>query len=355
MASGTAVAGVAGCLGGNGGGDSDADGGSEQESAEITLAYSGQDGSAHDQGAKMLRDAVEERSDGRLEISLACCQQAGGPAQIAESVDGGTLDMGISATNNLAGLTPAWLFTQLPYLWADHSNAFEFFNEAEEMETIVEPLVEETLANIEVMSYWGSNGGSLRHLHFSGDSTPTVPSEVDGEEIRVTESPIEFTTVQEWGFNPQSIAWSETMSAMREGVVEGIHLHYWWLWDDDVYEEINYTVETYTQDSPAALYINDDSWDRLSADLQEILEDAIEEVTPQQIEVDQSQGAEGKRMAQETNEDLTIYEPTEEEMAEWMEVTEPVYDEWLGEPGVSEEIVEAALEFQDHSVPGVDL
>lgn len=342
--SGIGFTGLAGCLSSDG----------DEQTTTINLAYSAQEGSPHDEGAKLLSDTVEEETDGDIEFNLNCCQTAGGPAEIAESVNTRTLDMGISAVNNLAGLTNAWLFTQLPYLWSEHEALFEFFNNADIM-TDVNEMAYEDLDNIEIKSYWGSNGGSLRHLHFTNDSTPTVPSDAAGEQIRVTESPIEQTTVNEWGFNATSIAWEETMPAIQQGVVDGIHLHYGWFYDDGVYEETNYTVETFTQDSPAVVYINRDSWDSLSSDHQEIIDETINEVTQEQIEIDLAHGEERKERSQEERPELTIHETTDDELNEWMQVVEPVYTQWLGEEGVSEEVVKAALNFQDYTPPGIEL
>jgi len=363
------VGALAGCAGGGGGG-SGGDGGEmtttaqasqEQDSYTLNLAESATQESAHFRGTELLAETIEENSDGRISVDVVCCQNAGGPPEITSSVNSGTLDMGVSAVNNLANLTDAWLFVQLPYLWSDHENLYGFWSEnygdggrGEIVERVHEAVYED-LPNIEILDYWGSNGGSMRHMHFSDDSTPVVPTDGSGQQIRVTESPIEGSTVGNWNFSSTPVAWSETTSAMQQGVVQGIHIHYWWLYASGMFEEINYTVETQTQDSPAILHINSDSWSQLPSDLQEVVTSSVAEVTPQQIEMDLEQGAEAKRMIQEENSEIEIYSPTEGELEEWQQVTEPTYDEWLGADGVPEEFVTSALEFQDHDVPGVEL
>jgi TRAP-type C4-dicarboxylate transport system substrate-binding protein len=363
------VGALAGCAGGGGGG-SEGDGGEmtttaqasqDQDSYTLNLAESATQESAHYRGTELLAETIEENSDGRISVDVVCCQNAGGPPEITSSVNSGTLDMGVSAVNNLANLTDAWLFVQLPYLWSDHENLYGFWSEnygdggrGEVVERVHEAVYED-LPNIEILDYWGSNGGSMRHMHFSDDSTPVVPTDGSGQGIRVTESPIEGSTVGNWNFSSTPVAWSETTSAMQQGVVQGIHIHYWWLYASGMFEEINYTVETQTQDSPAILHINSDSWGQLPSDLQEVVTSSVAEVTPQQIEMDLEQGAEAKRMIQEENSEIEIYSPTDSELEEWQQVTEPTYDEWLGEDGVPEEFVTSALEFQDHDVPGVEL
>lgn len=341
------LTGIAGCLdaGGDGGGN---------ESSTIILGYSGQEGSPQDEGARLLRDTIQEKSDGDIEVNVNCCQQVGGPVEVLESTQQQTLDMGISAVNNITEFSRAWLFTQLPYLWEEHKNMYNFFNEADVMDDVNEK-AHEDISNINILGYMGSNGGSLRHLHFTNDSTPKVPSDAQGEEVRVTESPIERTTVNEWGFNATQISWEETISAMREGVVDGIHLHYGWFYDDGVYELANYSVETFTQDSPCAIYVNSGKWESLPSDHTEVIQESLDEVIPQQIEIDLEHGEKRKEDALNENSNLTIHETTDDELKEWMEVTEPVYDQWVGEEGVSEEVVKAALDFQDYEVPGVDL
>lgn len=366
------LAGCAGDSGGSGDGGSEGSNGGNggattaqqtepQDTYTLNLAESATTESAHYKGTELLAETIQEKSDGRIEVDVICCQNAGGPPEITRSVNSGTLDMGVSAVNNLANLTPAWLFVQLPYLWSDHENLYGFWSEnygdsgRGDIVQQVHERASQDLPNVEILDYWGSNGGSMRHMHFSDDSTPTAPSGVSGQQIRVTESPIEGSTVSNWNASATPVAWSETTSAMQQGVVQGIHIHYWWLFASGMFEEINYTVETRTQDSPAILQINSDSWNQLPSDLQDVVTSAVAEVTPQQIQMDLEQGEKAKSMIREEKSDIEIHTPSESELEQWQQVTAPVYDEWLGETGVPEEYVKNALEFQNHSVPGVDL
>lgn len=340
------LTGLAGCFSGGGGGDDDR--------SQLAFALSGNQGSAHYEGAQLLADTVEEKSDGELTLDVICCQQAGGPPEITQSVQSGSLDIGLSAVNNLAGLTPAWLVSQLPYLWKSHQDMYEFWNNADVVEDINQRAYQD-LDNIEVLSYWGSNGGSMRHLHFTSNPDAQTPDDLDGQKIRVTESPIEQSTIDQWNLSPSPIAWSETVSAMQQGTVSGIHIHYFWLYNSDMFEQIKYTVETATQDSPAVVHMNKDTLDNLSEDKKNILNESISEVTPQQIDMDIQQGEEAKNTIQEENPDIEIYTPTDEELSEWQSAASSVYDEWLGEDGVAEDTVKAILEYQDYQPPGVDI
>jgi TRAP-type C4-dicarboxylate transport system substrate-binding protein len=348
--------------GSSGGGGTTTSGGSEeQDTYTLKMAESATQANPHYKGSKMLAETVNEKSDGRIQLDVICCGKAGGPPQITKSINSGTLDMGVSAVNNLAGLTDAWLFIQLPYLWKDHENLYDFWSEAYgpggqgEIVSEINQKAKENLPNVNILEYWGSGGGSMRHMHFSNDSKPKVPSDADGEKIRVTESPVEKTTVSEWGFSPTPIAWTETTPAMKQGVIQGIHLHWWWLHNSGMYEQINYSVKTYTQDSPSILQINNESWNSLPSDLQDVMMESVKEVTPKQIETDMGSGQEARKMVEEKNSDIEIYEPTDSELAKWQEVTSPAYDEWIGKSGVKREYIETALNFQDHSVPGIDL
>lgn len=346
---------LAGCVGDGGDGGSTDGGEDEQDTYTLKLAEAANEANAHFKGSERLAELAEEKSDGRLDIDVICCQQAGGPPQITQKVQEGTLDLGLSAVNNLAGLTPAWNFVQLPYLWEDHEGLYGFVNEADIMEQVNEKAYE-NLDNILINSYWGSGGGSFRHLHFSSDSTPKVPSDAQGEKIRVTESPVERANVGEWGYSPTPVAWSETVPAMKQGTVAGIHIHWWWLWDSGMWEQINYTVKTETQDSPAILHSNRETWNQLPSDLQDVLTEAIEEAGEYQRQQDLDQGSVAEQnIKDEKGDDIEIYEPTDDEIEEWRSITGPVYDEWVGKEGVPEDVVKAALDFQDYSVPGVDL
>jgi TRAP-type C4-dicarboxylate transport system substrate-binding protein len=344
-ASSLGVAGMAGCLSSGGGDDG---------TSQLTFAISGNKESAHYKGAELLADTVKSKSDGELTLDVVCCQQAGGPPQITQSVESGTLDMGLSAVNNLAGLTSAWLFSQLPYLWKTHQDMYDFFNNADIVEEINEKAYED-LSNISVKAYWGSNGGSMRHVHYTSNTGAKVPSDNANKRLRVTESPIEQATINQWGLSPSPIAWSETVSAMKQGTVSGIHIHYWWLYNSSMYEQIEYTVETETQDSPAVVHANQNSLDRLTDGQKTALNEAISEVTPKQIESDLEQGQRAKDLIKENNPDIEIYQPTDEELSEWQSAASSVYDEWVGKEGVEENIVSEVLSYQDYQPPGVDI
>lgn len=339
------IAGIAGCLGSSG---------SDSAPSQLTFALSGNKESAHYEGAQMLADAVESKSDGELTLDIIGSQQAGGPPEITQSVQSGTLDMGLSAVNNLAGLTSAWLFSQLPYLWETHENMYDFFNNADVIEDVNSRAYED-LTNIEAHAYWGSNGGSKRHVHYTSDTGARVPSDNENQRLRVTESPIEGATIDQWGLSPSPIAWSETVSAMKQGTVSGIHIHYWWLYNSSMYEQIEYTVETATQDSPAVVHSNRSSLDRLTDTQRSALDEAISEVTPKQIQLDLDQGQEAKDLIQENNSDIDIYQPTDSELAEWQDAASPVYDEWVGQEGVEENVISEVLSFQDYEPQGVSL
>lgn len=356
---GAGLTGLAGCvsLGGSGGSSGESSNtsggpGSSSEETTLKLAYSANQRNALHKGAEMLAETVEEKSDGRLKLDLICCQKAGGPPQIMKSTQQGTMDMGFGAVNNLAGLTNAWNFCQLPYLWKDHQSMYDFWNEADVIAE-VNAKAKETLDNVLIKSYFGSGGGSFRHLHVSSDSRFEVPSGTNNQKMRVTESPVEKATVGNWGFSPSPIAWSETVSAMKQGIVEGIHIHYWWLFESGMYQSINYTVETFTQDSPSLVYINKNAYNRLPSDLQEILDESIEEVTPKQLELDIEQGKTGKREIEESG--VEIYSPTKSELRQWQMAASETYDEMMGTKGIDEKFVKAALDFQNYSPPGVDL
>ena len=69
----------------------------------------------------IFQDLVAERSEGRLKIEYFPDSAMGDEREIAESVNMGTLEMGIISGAYMAVYAPDWYVTDLPYVFADRS------------------------------------------------------------------------------------------------------------------------------------------------------------------------------------------------------------------------------------------
>jgi len=65
---------------------------------------------------------------------------------------------------------------------------------------------------------WGKNG----YREPTNSKRPVrKPEDLDGLKIRVVDSPISIGTLRALGANPVSVNWSETLTALQQGTVDG--------------------------------------------------------------------------------------------------------------------------------------
>lgn len=219
---GVSLAGCTGSEGGGGGGD----GGSE--TLEFRWCHSTgppeRHAWAHDSlspwGIWRLADMLDERSDGELQLKTIGEGQICHDGNSVGKINEGVVKMGGASLENSSGFVPANAVWTIPYTFPGDDP--------------LDPSIPYThMAEETWKRYWvplAKEQGILplyfpiqqpRQLYMAEEETITHPDQIEGMTFRRTLAETARITFEQWGGNPIEVEFSNIVSGMREGMLDG--------------------------------------------------------------------------------------------------------------------------------------
>ncbi|GAK10672.1 DctP family TRAP transporter solute-binding subunit [Geomicrobium sp. JCM 19039] len=242
--------------------------GNQSEQVVLKFAYELPQSHPWGQGAERFKEIVEEESDGEIQVQLYGGGQLGDSGrEVQESVAIGTIEMGLSSTP-LEQMNPYQEIFSLPYIFLNREHAWASLD-SEAGDMVGEHLLE---YNLQHLAFWEDGfrqvTNSVRPIE--------MPEDFDGLRIRVPESPVRMATFSALGSNPLPMSFSEVFTALQQGTVHGQENPLPVIVNSSFYDVQPYLTLTNHVYSPASLFINEDTWQNLSAEHQHIIQTAAE-------------------------------------------------------------------------------
>ena len=281
---------LAACGSGNAGSTSAAAGSSAAASSSAASSDMGQSVTLHMGGGltqqspqyeswQEFAKAVNEQSNGTINISLDLSGALGSDREIIEGVMNGSIEMMHMSDGSCATVITETGFVALPFLFPSRADAEKtYFNG--ELGTIYRDIMEKNniviLGNlIEGDPRWISN--SVREIQ--------APNDLKNLKIRVMDNPMWISYFTKLGCNPVAMSVSEVAAALQQGVIDGqdngpLNTYFYGFYDFQKYM-------TKTNHGYAANYIciNKDVFNSLSAKQQEILKSCADQYSAQAYQV----------------------------------------------------------------------
>ncbi len=281
------------------------------------------------QAAQKFADLVKERSGGKINIKCYFAGQLFAGMQTNEFLilRQGVADFAVGSTINWSTTIKELNLFSLPFFFPDYKqlDAVEAGEPGKKIYSIIE---EKGVLGLG----WGENG----YRELTNSKRPVrKPEDLEGLKIRVVGSPIFIDTFRAMGGNPVSINWSEALTALQQGTVDGqenpvvsIIIPYK-LWEMQKYATIwHYTID------PLILSVSKITWDTFDAKDKEIISKAgLEAMAWNKKEA--RHGLEGTTEAIDTLKskgmDVAVFTPKDMEV--FKAKTKSVYDKWIKEIG----------------------
>jgi tripartite ATP-independent transporter DctP family solute receptor len=230
---------------------------------DLKLGHFAPDGHPCDVAAKQFKQNVEKRTNGAVKIALYGNNALGSPPEVLEQVLLGTVDMSLSGQDQLAVKLPFYDVISTPFAFKNYETADKVidgdFRIWAEQELLKKDLIH--LSDWE----WG-----FRQLTNSKHSV-SVPADMKGMKIRTPPAFAYQAFVEAAGGTPVTIAFSELVMAMKQGVVDGQENPIGTIYSLKLYESQKYmTIVNYTYSSMVHV-VSKRSWDKLSPEQQTIV------------------------------------------------------------------------------------
>ena len=200
------------------------------------------------------------------------------------ALDSGTVDIIITDASNFSTYDPKMGISALPFQFADFEEAWAF------MDSEVEAEAEAGLLdyNMRVLAHY-CNG--FRCVTNNKGPIET-PDDMKGMLIRTPENPVIMATMTALGANPQPLAFSELYQALNQGTYDAQENPIPVIYNNQLYEVQDYLSVTNHIYSGMCFTIAESTWNKLSAEQQEIVAAAAQASADYDREMNKAQSDE---------------------------------------------------------------
>lgn len=264
---------LAACGGGNSSGGSTGNDGEEKivlKMANITQAN-------HELSLTLERigQKLEERTDGRITAKYFPAGQLGNEADMMQQLNTGSLDMGNITTAQLSNSSAAFGAWLMPFLVDNHEQAYELWTSEESMK-LFDTLTDENVKGL------GYSSSGFRYIL---STKPVVGvNDFNGYKLRTTPSPTILDYYKELNAAPTPMPLTEVYTALQTGVIDGIDIDS----ESVTAEKLTEIAKDLTPSKhmywAGAILINQDLWNRLSEEDQQLIQEVVNEATKENAE-----------------------------------------------------------------------
>lgn len=236
------------------------------ETVVYKLGHIAAPGTAYDNFANEFKRLVEERSNGRYEIDVYPAGQLGVDRELMESLQIGNVQFTIITASDINQFVPEMAVQDLPYLFRDwnHVEAFLDSDTAQEMYGLTDSVGMTTLTFMP---------RGFRHVT-SNIAPIKTPADLKGLKIRVAESETYIDTFKALGANAQAMAWGEVFTALQQKTIDAHENTVVTTRDYKIDEVQKYMSETGHFFAFAALQMNKNLLEGMSAEDQAMFREA---------------------------------------------------------------------------------
>lgn len=278
-----------------------------------------------------FKEKLEKESDGQIEVEIYPNGSLfGSDREAIEAVQLGNVEMTIPAVAPLASFNDHFMVFDLPFLFNDNEAAYRALD-GEVGDILMKELEEKNLKGLA----FGENG--FRHM--SNNKGPvTQPSDLKGLKFRTLENPLHTDTFKAFGANASPFAFGELYTALQQGTYDAMESPISLYYLNKFYEvqsDLTLTGHVY---AATILLMNNDFYNSLPENLQEIVTNAAEEYSTEQRKIAQQQDKEFMDTLKDLGMKIHEMEPEQREL--FRKATESVYEKYT--PIIGEDLVEKA-------------
>jgi tripartite ATP-independent transporter DctP family solute receptor len=230
---------------------------------ELKLGHFGSDTHPSHIAATQFANNVEKRTNGEVKIAIYPNNALGSPPEVLEQVIMGVVDMSLSGQDQLAKHVSLFDTVSIPFSLSSYEHADRVLDG---------PFLEWAVPEVEKIGlvYLSSWEWGFRQL--TNSKLPIMsPADMKGLKIRTPPAMTYQAAMEALGANVQTIAFSELVMAMRQGVVDGQENPIGVIYNLKLYESQKYiSIINYLYSSMCHV-VSKDVWDSLTPEQQTII------------------------------------------------------------------------------------
>lgn len=219
--------------------------------------------------AVKFQELVSDRTEGAVTIEIYPNASLGDERTLLEGMQIGTVDMGVITNGPVANFVEEMAVFELPFLFSSPEDAYAVLDG---------PIGQELLDKLSEVNLKGLAYAERGFRNLTNSERPVKhPDDIDGLRVRVMENPVYVDTFRELGANAVPMAWTEALTAMQQGTIDGQEnpvnvVHSFKL--NETQGFMTMSRHTY---APAIFVMGMPVWNRLPEAAQDVIEQAAQE------------------------------------------------------------------------------
>lgn len=273
---------------------------------------------------KAFAKIVEQRSGGELKVELYSSAQLFKDSEVPEAVGGGAIEAGSAFLGRFADQVPAVDVVAIPFMFDNETHIRASVARGSKMRTILDHAILQH-SNNRVL-WWQAYG---RNIYLSKGAPVVTPSDIRGERVR-TYGKVQSWTVETLGGTPLLLSGSQQFDAYRRGAVDIGMTGASAVKSRKLYEVMDHMTLTFDSAIEFVAVMNNDFYQRLSAEHRAIIRAAASEVEQQlRDEIYAQENA----VVEEMKSRMTVVELDNAGRARWAVATSGVIDRFAAKTG----------------------
>ena len=266
--------------------------------------------------AERFQQLISEQTDGAVTIEIYPNASLGDERTLLEGMQIGTVDMGVITNGPVANFVDEFSVFELPFLFPTSEAAYSVLD-GEIGQEILGKLED---VNLKGLAY-AERG--FRNITNSRNAI-NVPEDLDGLRLRVIENEVYVDTFRELGANAVPMAWTEALTALQQGTIDGQENPVNAIHAFNLAETQDYLTMTRHIYAPAIFIMSLPAWNGLQEELQEIVLDAAKDASAHARE--QNAIMEAEQLAELSEAGMEINETPD--MEAFQAAVAPVYEKY---------------------------
>ncbi len=293
---------------------------------EIKFAHVVNEKDAFHVAAEKFKELVEKRSQGALTVNIFPNAKLGDERTLLERMKMGIVDAGIITNGPIINFVPSFGAVDLPFLFRDPKHAYKVLDGN---------IGKKLMADLESQGWKGLAFGErgFRNLTNSKHAVKT-PADIKGLKIRVMQNPVYVDSFKALGANAVPMAWTEVLTALQQGTVDGQENPLNVIMAFKLYETQKYLSITRHAYAPAPIIMSMATWKKLTPAQQGIVMKAAQEAAEFERAWDNRMEAEWMKELKAKG--MVIATP---DLAPFQKAVKPVYDQYSAKFG--KDLIEA--------------
>ena len=269
-----------------------------------------------------FKELVEEYSDGDITVDLFPDNQLGDDKTVAEGVQNGDIDIGISSSGNLSTLYKDYYIYDTPYLFLNSQEVYDVGFGGEAGQKILEGFDQFGLKGL---AMW-ENG--FRNVTTNNTPVNTV-ADLKGLKMRTNGMKTIDMTFQAMGATTTTIPYSDLYMGLKTGVADGQENPWVNVEGMKFYEVQKYFTEVNYQFHPDPFYVNAAWWNGLPEEYRDIITECATKMGEYNDELIDKNSSAAKQTIVDYG--CEVYEPSADELKAFQAAVQSVYDQCVTE------------------------